>query len=74
MVDERLLRELLALVPDGWLVDAPRGTAEGPPFRSADEARAAYVQVLTSRLAARETWLQPLERLRRKAADVRSAG
>jgi hypothetical protein len=71
LVDGALLHRLLALVPDGWLVDAPETPRSGPPtFSSADAARDAYVDVLTARLAAREHWLPPLERLRRSAADV----
>jgi hypothetical protein len=66
LVDAALLHRLLALVPDAWLVDAHGGRA---PFASADEAREAYVEVLTARVANREHWLPPLERLRRAAAD-----
>jgi hypothetical protein len=68
-VDAALLHDLLALVPDAWLTGepgAPRG--DEPHFASADEARDAYVEVLTARLAARGQWLAPLERLRLAAA------
>jgi hypothetical protein len=70
LVDATLLHGLLSLVPDEWLVSEPDAlrTTE-VPFASADEARAAYVDVLTARLDARDRWLPPLERLRRAAAD-----
>jgi hypothetical protein len=72
-VDEAMLHRLLALVPDAWLVDDPVPARGGTgPFASADEAREAYVEVLTARLEHREHWLHPLERLRRAAADGRS--
>lgn len=74
-VDEALLQGLLDVVPDAWLVDDDgpvRGDAT--PFSSAVEARAGYVEVLSARLAARDQWLPPLERLRREVADARSAG
>jgi hypothetical protein len=67
-VDTDLLHGLLSLVPDAWLVDEHSGS----PPESVDEVRAAYVEVLTSRLDAREQWLAPLERLRRTATEVRS--
>jgi hypothetical protein len=74
LVDRALLHRLLALVPDGWLVDASETPRSGAAtFASADEARDAYVEVLTARLARREHWLHPLERLRRAAAAVGSA-
>jgi hypothetical protein len=72
-VSENLLRQVLALVPDAWLVDDPGGARGGEVrFATADDARAAYVEVLTARLAARASWLPPLERLR-LAAGARSA-
>ena len=43
------LEQAVADVPDVWLVDEPG-------FASADEVRAAYVRVLSDRLAAREVW------------------
>jgi hypothetical protein len=70
-VDDGLLRRVLDLVPDAWLVDEPdrlRGNDAG--FTSADDARTAYVEVLRARLSAREKWLPPLERLRGNAADA----
>ncbi len=48
-ISDKLLRDVVALVPDVWLVDEPG-------FTSADEVRAAYVRVLLSRLAARQAW------------------
>jgi len=48
-----LLHDLLRLVPDDWLVD---GVHPDPA-----QARAAYVDVLVRRLAARPAWLAPLE-------------
>jgi hypothetical protein len=69
-VDADLLHGLLSLAPDAWLVDEHSGT--GSPPRPVDEVRAAYVEVLTARLDAREQWLAPLERLRTVAVDARS--
>lgn len=43
------LVQAVADIPDVWLVDEPG-------FASADEVRAAYVRVLSDRLAAREVW------------------
>jgi hypothetical protein len=69
-VDATLLHRLLALVPDAWLVDE-QGPLHGGSagFASVDEARAAYVEVLTARVAGRAHWLPPLDRLRRAGAD-----
>lgn len=53
-VTPALLEEVLALVPDGWLVDEPGFT--GP-----DDVRAAYADVLGRRLAAPEAWLDAVE-------------
>jgi hypothetical protein len=64
-VGEDLLHHVLALVPDAWLVDEPGGAS---PFASPDEARRAYVDVLSERVAARQQWLEPLEALRRTAS------
>jgi hypothetical protein len=74
VVDEALLRHLLDLAPDAWLVDQPEGVRGDAAFSSAEDARAAYVDVLSARLAARERWLSPLERLRREATGARRAG
>jgi hypothetical protein len=71
-VDTELLRGLLSVVPDAWLMDGHAGPAGSPAFASLDEVRAAYVAVLVARLDAREQWLAPLERLRRTATDARS--
>ncbi len=49
-VDESLLREVLALVPDAWLTDDPR-------FTSAEAARESYVAHLLARLEDRSVWL-----------------
>jgi hypothetical protein len=49
-----LLAEVLALVPDGWLVGEPG-------FSSPGDVRAAYSDVLTRRLAAPQTWLDAVE-------------
>jgi hypothetical protein len=68
-VDAELVHGLLSLVPDAWLLDGPADPAGSLPFASLDEAHAAYVEVLTARLDAREQWLAPLERLRRMARD-----
>lgn len=70
-VDQGLLHRVLDLVPDAWLVDEPdRLRGSEASFTSADDARTAYVEVLQARLAARESWLLPLERLRRAAAGA----
>ncbi len=49
MVTRELLHEVLALVPDTWLVDEPG-------FASADAVRAAYVDHLAARAAASGAW------------------
>ena len=54
LVTADALRAVTASVPDGWLEGE-----EG--FGSADEAREAYVDVLTARVGAPERWLDPLE-------------
>ena len=56
-VSADLLHGLLRLVPQDWLV-------AGGPFGSADEAAQAYVDLLLRRLAARRSWLEPLEATR----------
>ena len=48
-LDERVLRETLAAVPEVLLMDAPEGRT--PPFATADAARVQYVDYLTRRLA-----------------------
>jgi hypothetical protein len=55
-VTQELLDDVLALVPDEWLVD-PAST--GP--QSPEAARAAYAQVLAARAADPAPWLDPLE-------------
>ena len=74
LVDESLLQHLMGLVPDAWLLDEAGPRADEGRFTSAEDARTAYVDVLTARMAARQQWLSPLERLRRDAAGARSAG
>jgi hypothetical protein len=54
LVTAGLLHAVMGLVPDDWLVD-------GVVFDSAPDARTAYVELLTRRLAARRSWLAPLE-------------
>jgi hypothetical protein len=54
LVTSGLLREAVGLVPDAWLEDEPG-------FRDADDVRAAYVDVLTRRVAAPATWLDAVE-------------
>lgn len=49
LVDEGLLRDVVGLVPDEWLVDEPG-------FASAEEVREAYVKHLLARVADR-SWL-----------------
>jgi hypothetical protein len=49
LVDERLLTEVLALVPDVWLADEPG-------FVSPDAVREAYLRHLLARVADR-SWL-----------------
>jgi hypothetical protein len=53
-VTHDLLHEVLRLVPDDWLLDGGTST-------NAEAARAAYVDLLLRRLAARSSWLEPLE-------------
>jgi len=64
----------VGLVPDAWLLDEAGPRADEGRFTSAEDARTAYVDVLTARMAARQQSLSPLERLRRDAAGARSAG
>jgi hypothetical protein len=47
-LDAAVVQEVLAAVPDTLLMDAPEGKA--PPFATADEARAQYVEYLAGRL------------------------
>jgi hypothetical protein len=54
LVTRALLADILAAVPDGWL--AAEADAPEP-----DAVRAAYVDFLVARLAARPAWLGPLE-------------
>ena len=54
LVTAGLLHELVRLVPDHWLAD-------GAVFSSVEHARDAYVDLLLRRLAARDSWLEPLE-------------
>lgn len=49
-----VLRNAAAVVPDAWLADEPG-------FTSPDEVRAAYVEVLSERLAQAAAWVPPLE-------------
>jgi hypothetical protein len=51
------LAEALAAVPDPWLVGEPG-------FDGPDAVRAAYTEVLLTRLAHPETWLDPVEVVR----------
>jgi hypothetical protein len=50
LVTAELLGEVVAEVPDDWLVDEPG-------FAGPDEVRAAYVRQLLARLEARDAWL-----------------
>src|SRR4051794_25771724 len=59
-VTESLLAEIVALVPDGWLL--PHPIVGGP-----DEQRAAYVRYLRTRIAAREALVTSIEELRHAA-------
>ena len=54
LVTRDLLAAVLAVVPDGWLVDEPG-------FASPADVRAAYVDVLADRVAAPSPWLDPVE-------------
>ena len=55
-VTPELLAEVLAEVPDAWLVpDATRPDAKAPP--DAASARERYVEFLLTRLAAADRWL-----------------
>jgi hypothetical protein len=54
LVTRELICDVLAAVPDPWLVTEP--DAPDP-----DAVRAAYVDLLVARVAARESWLGPLE-------------
>jgi hypothetical protein len=54
LVTPELVADVLAVVPDEWL--APEADAPDPAA-----VRAAYVELLAARLAAREAWLIPLE-------------
>ncbi|GGY15288.1 HipA family kinase [Streptomyces djakartensis] len=49
-VTERLLRKILAEVPDAWLAD-------DPAFATTDEAREAYVEYLHARVRSSGAWL-----------------
>lgn len=49
---------MLDVVPDGWLVDEPRASF------TPDEVRAAYVDVLATRVADPQAWLDAVEVLR----------
>jgi hypothetical protein len=53
LVSEELLLELVAAVPDLWLIDEPG-------FADPQAVRAAYVAQLTARLRSREHWLPAL--------------
>ncbi|WP_441249701.1 HipA family kinase [Kitasatospora sp. McL0602] len=65
LVTPELLREVVALVPDGWLADEPG-------FDSAGEVREAYVRHLAARAAQSAAWLPDgfasVEELRATAA------
>ena len=54
---DAVLNDAGAAVPDEWLDDEPG-------FAGADEVRAAYVEVLRRRLAARQAWVPQLEAAR----------
>jgi hypothetical protein len=56
-LDERTLREVLALVPDAWL-------ANDRAFASADARREAYVDYLRARLAAPRAFVEEALRAR----------
>lgn len=60
-IDESALREIVALVPDAWLLDEP-------DFDSVAAVRAAYVDVLLRRLDAAASWLPAPDVFRRGAA------
>jgi hypothetical protein len=50
LVTAEAVRAAAAAVPDEWLADEPG-------FAAPDEVRAGFVEVLTARVASRETWL-----------------
>lgn len=54
---EDILREVVGLVPDGWLADEPG-------FGGAEDVRAAYVEYLSARLEGPRTWVGKLEEAR----------
>ncbi len=60
LVTRALLADILAAVPDPWLLAEP----DAPDPAS---VRAAYVDLLVARLAARPAWLEPLEATRAAA-------
>ena len=60
-VTDSLLDEVVALVPDLWLVDEPG-------FGSPDDVRARYREVLLERVAGSAAWLPDVEE--RRAARV----
>lgn len=59
-----VLRTAVAAVPDEWLTAEPGPAAAAPGPTGAEEIRAAYVDVLRARLAARHRWLPSLESAR----------
>lgn len=59
-LDEAVFGDILAQVPEALLMDAPPGQA--PPFASADENRAAYVDYLVRRLRGPRAFVQEAAR------------
>jgi hypothetical protein len=57
MVTNEVLEQATAMVPDEWLVDEPG-------FESPEAVRAAYVDVLRTRLERRSSWLPAVEAAR----------
>ncbi|MGI9175447.1 MAG: HipA family kinase [Rhodothermales bacterium] len=68
-LDEDVLRQLLALLPDELLMDAPEG--QSPPFASAEANRAAYFDYLAGRLQAPHAFLD--EAIRAQEAQRQEA-
>ena len=60
LVTKELVADVMTAVPDAWLVTEP--DAPDPAA-----VRAAYAEFLMARLAARASWLEPLEVIRAAA-------
>ncbi len=57
ILTEAVVREVVGLVPDGWLADEPG-------FGGAGEVRDAYVEYLSARLRGERAWVDALEEAR----------